>query len=171
MSQNDEEMELSETEEQTDLKLVPVSESIRYRRRAQSAEKRNQQLAEQLSHKEAQVSELAGELEGVRLEQKLISKLYQAGVRDLEAAMLLAKVRISGDDKKDLDACIEQLKKEKGYLFGNQSSQDKALQRSAGAKEKGMSNQTVLEQAAKRAATTGGRRDLQEYLKLRRRLI
>lgn len=172
MSQNDEGLGLSgaeEQQEQVDMKLVPVSESIRYRRRAQSAEKKNQELTEQLSQKEAELSELSGELESARLDQKLIGKLFHAGVHDLEAALLLAKARIGGDGKSDLDSSIEQLRKEKSYLFGNQSTSSVALQRSSGAKEKGVNNQTVLERAAKRAATTGDRKDLQEYLKLRRR--
>jgi len=172
MSQIDEGMEMSGADEQQeDLKLVPVSESIRYRRRAQSAEKKSKELSEQLCAKEAQLSELTGELERARLEQKLACKLYQAGVRDLEAAILLAKSRIDGESREDIDGCIEQLKKEKSYLFTNQQNQPLTLQKSTGAKERGLNNQTILERTAKRAATTGNRKDLQEYLKMRRRYL
>ena len=43
---------------------------------------------------------------------------------------------------------------------------DQILQKTAGARDRAASGQGVLERAAKRAATTGNRGDLQEYLKL-----
>jgi hypothetical protein len=69
-----------------------------------------------------------------------------------------------------VDGVIEQLKKEKQYLFSGIVTAKKT----AGAKESaydGTNKQTVLERAAKRAATTGTRTDLQEYLKLRRNFL
>ena len=41
------------------LKLVPVAESIRYRKRAQSAEKKIEALAEELAEVKARASEMA----------------------------------------------------------------------------------------------------------------
>ena len=154
-------------------KLVPVAESIRYRKRAQSAEKKVEDLTEQLAQAKLQVTKISEQLGDIEAEQKLTCKLAAAGSVDLETAVLLAKARMEGQKQADLDCVIEQLKKEKQYLFGG-SSATITTKKTAGAKESsygGTNNQTVLERAAKKAATTGNRTDLQEYLKLRRNFL
>jgi hypothetical protein len=109
-------------------------------------------------------------LNSIGLEQKLTHKLAAAGAVDLEATLLIAKARIEGRDEADLDGVIEQLKKEKQYLFGGTGAAATA-KKTAGAKDRMQNSQTILERAAKKAATTGSRTDLQEYLKLRRSFI
>ena len=154
-------------------KFVPVAESIRYRKRAQSAEKKVEDLTEQLAHTKSQLTKISGQLSDIQAEQELRSKLFAAGSIDLETAVLLTKARMEGKEQADLDGVIEQLKKEKQYLFAGASA-TATIKKTAGAKEtafSGSSNQTVLEKAAKRAATTGNRTDLQEYLKLRRNFL
>jgi hypothetical protein len=154
-------------------KLVPVAESIRYRKRAQSAEKKVEDLTEQLAQAKSQVTKISERLSDIEAEQKLTSKLAAAGSVDLETAVLLAKARMEGQTNADLDSVVEQLKKEKQYLFGGTTATVTA-KKTAGAKESaygGTNNQTVLERAAKKAATTGNRTDLQEYLKLRRNFL
>ncbi len=152
------------------MKLVPVAESIRYRKRAQSAEKKVEDLTEQLAQAKSQATKISERLSDIEVEQKLTSKLAAAGSVDLETAVLLARARMEGQTQADLDGVIEQLKKEKQYLFGGVSGAVTA-KKTAGAKERMTNNQTVLERAAKKAATTGNRTDLQEYLKLRRNFI
>ncbi len=155
------------------MKLVPVVESIRYRKRAQSAEKKVEALTEQLAEAKSQVTTMSEQLSNIQVEQKLTRKLAAAGTVDLETAVLLAKARMQDQTEADLDGVIEQLKKEKQYLFAGVSGSVTA-KKTAGAKESaygGTNNQTVLERAAKKAATTGNRTDLQEYLKLRRNFL
>ncbi len=155
------------------MKLVPVAESIRYRKRAQSAEKKVEALIEQLAEAKSQVTTMSEQLSNIQAEQKLTRKLVAAGTVDLETAVLLAKVRMQDQTEADLDGVIEQLKKEKQYLFGGVSGAV-TVKKTAGAKEStygGTNNQTTLERAAKKAATTGNRTDLQEYLKLRRNFL
>lgn len=183
MSQTDtEETILSETaEEQAEVegqKLVPVAESIRYRKRAQSAEKKIEILAEQLAQAKSQAAQAAEKLNTVRSEQKLMRKLAAAGAVDVETAVLLAKARMEdrdGDGQADLDGVVEQLKKEKQYLFaGSLKADDKTsmtARKTAGVKDRTANGQTVVERAARKAATTGNRADLQEYLKLRRNFL
>jgi len=165
---------LSETEaghsEGDGLKLVPVAESIRYRKRAQSAEKKVEALAEQLAQTKSQASEMAEQLSIIRMEQELTHKLAAAGAIDLETSVLIAKAKVGGEREADLDGVIEQLKKEKQYLFGGTRAAATA-KKTAGAKDRMQNSQTVLERAAKKAATTGNRTDLHEYLKLRRNFI
>jgi hypothetical protein len=152
------------------MKLVPVAESIRYRKRAQSAEKKLEVLTEQLAEANAQTTRMSEQLSDIQTEQKLMRKLTAAGTVDLETAVLIAKARMQGQTEADLDGVIEQLRKEKQYLFGGTSGAVTA-KKTAGAKERMPNNQTILERVAKKAATTGNRADLQEYLKLRRNFI
>ena len=152
------------------MKLVPVAESIRYRKRAHSAEKKIEVLTEQLAQAQTQTAELSGQLGETQAEHKLMRKLAAAGTVDLEAAVLIAKAMIQDQDQADLDSVIEQLKKEKRYLFGSADGV-MAATKIAGAKQRQTNNQTILERAAKKAATTGNRADLQEYLKLRRNYL
>jgi len=175
MSQTDEEdVILSETatgqSDGDNLKLVPVTESIRYRKRAQSAEKRSEILAEQLARAKSESTEMAEQLRNVQVEQELTRKLVAAGTVDLEAAVLLAKAKLEARDDGDLESVIEEMQKEKQYLFAG-SSAVKTSQRTAGAKDRIQNSQAILERAAKKAATTGNRTDLQEYLKLRRNFV
>ncbi len=152
------------------LKLVPLSETIRYRKRAQGAEKKIEDLAEQLAEAKAEAKTTAEQLRKVQVEQKLVNKLAAAGTVDLETAMLIAKARMEGEAEADIDSVIKQLRKEKQYLFSTPNGIVTA-KKTAGAKERIEGSQTVLERAAKRAATTGSRIDLQEYLKLRRNFV
>ncbi len=160
---------LSETEERTsieELKLVPVAESIRYRKRAQSAEKQVEALAEQLAETKSQAARMTEELDSIREEQRIVRKLAGCGAVDLEAAVLIAKAKLAGEPDADLDGVIEELRREKQYLFAESSRA--CAPKTSGVRERVQGNQAALERAAKRAATTGNRADLQEYLKLRR---
>jgi hypothetical protein len=165
---------LSETEAGQDdsqsRKLVPVAESIRYRKRAQSAEKQIEDLAEQLTKAKLQASEMAKKLSSIQIEQKLTHELAAAGAIDIETAVLIAKARIGDETEADLDGIIGQLKKEKQYLFSGASAAA-TIKKTAGAKDRMQNSQITLERAAKKAATTGNRTDLHEYLKLRRSFV
>jgi uncharacterized protein YhaN len=165
---------LSEAEaghsEGDNLKLVPVAESIRYRKRAQSAERKVEALAEQLAQAEARASEMAARLKAIHIEGDLTRKLAAAGVVDLETAVLIAKTKAEGEKEADMDGVIEQLKREKQYLF-TEPFTSAAPKKTAGVKDRIQRDQTILEKAAKRAAMTGSRTDLQEYLKMRRNFV
>ncbi len=162
----------AEQAEGEDRKLVPVAESIRYRRRAQSAERKVEVLADQLSQLKSQTAKMAEQLGDIQLERELMRKLAAAGAVDLEAAVLIAKTRLAGQEEADLNGCVERLRKEKRYLFGEKFlTSSTATQKTAGAKGHQRTAQTVLEKVAKRAATTGNRTDLQDYLKLRRNFL
>ena len=151
-------------------RLVPVAESIRYRKRAQSAEKKIESLTEQLAQANSQTAELSEQLSDIQIEQKLTRHLAAAGAVDLETAVLITRARMQDKDDADVTGVIEQLKKEKQYLFVS-SNPGVTPTKTAGARDRVTNNQTLLERAAKKAATTGNRTDLHEYLKLRRNFI
>jgi multidrug resistance efflux pump len=151
-------------------RFVPVAESIRYRKRAQSAEKKLEVLTEQLAEAKAQSEKMSEQLDAIQIEQKLTHGLAAAGAVDLETATLIAKARMQNQSEADVDGVIEQLKKEKQYLFGGTGG-SVTPGKTAGAKDRVVNNQTLLERTAKKAATTGNRADLHEYLKLRRNFL
>jgi uncharacterized protein YhaN len=159
-----------ETSENDNAKFVPVAESIRYRKRAQSAEKKIEELTEQLAQAKKQTSKLSEQLSDIQAEHKLTRKLAAAGTTDLETAVLIAKARLHDQEDADLDSVIEQLKNEKQYLFAGNGGVV-TTQKTASAKERTPDTYTILAKAAKKAATTGNRADLQEYLKLRRNYL
>ncbi len=160
----------AQSQEDDGVKLVPVAESIRYRKRAQSAEKKIESLTEQLAQAQQQSEKLSEQLSDVRAEQDLMHKLIFAGAVDVESAVLLAKARMQDKTDSDQDAVIEQLKKEKQYLFEH-TERNVTATKTAGAKERDAGVHTILERAAKKAAATGNRTDLHEYLKLRRNYL
>ena len=159
-------------EEMDNAKFVSVSESIRYHRRAQSAEKRAEELAEELAEARAEAGRLAEELKATHKEQELMSRLAAEGTKDLEAAVLIAKARLSREDKADVAGVVEQLKKEKGYLFCEKEIGGAyAAPRTSPAKEPRQGGAAGIERVARRAAGTGSRADLQEYMRKRRSVL
>jgi hypothetical protein len=160
----------SPREESDNVRLVPLSESIRYRRRAQDAEKRVEELSSQLAEANEEANRLTKELKSTQKEQELMRRLAAEGARDLEAAVLIAKARLAGTDKADLAGIVERLKNEKQYLFVEKASSG-ATVRTSPLKESRQTGATALDRAAKKAAGTGSRADLQEYMKRRRSVI
>ncbi len=161
---------LSGDAETGDEKMVPVGEAIRYRKRAQSAEKSVASLEEQVGELKAKNEQLAGDLGDVRLDHELASKLSAAGVCDVEAAVLIAKARMEGMDGADVDGVIERLREEKGYLFGARERGAIAV-KTAGVKDGVSGGRRVLENRAKAAAVSGSRVDLHEYMRVRRQFV
>lgn len=160
-----------EAEAVNEPRLVPVAESIRYRKRAQAAEKQNEDLLKQLAEIDGKTSEMRDKLGELEFENKLSKKLVAAGTVDLEAAVLMAKVKSEGKAEADMDSVIDQLKREKQYLFDEQRSAGMMSRKTAVVKGRGETGRSVVERAARKAAVSGNRTDLQEYLKLRRNFV
>ena len=70
----------------------------------------------------------------------------------------------------DVDSEVEELKKEKSYLF-DLAEGVVAASKTSGVKDKKSGGLRSLEVAAKRAATSGNRVDVQEYLRVRRQFV
>jgi hypothetical protein len=163
MNQTDEEKNELEQEEKT----VPVSESIRYRRRAQAAEEKAGVLEAELSEAKTKSQEIAAQMEELAIENKLISRLVAAGTSDIETAVLLVKTRIK--DAAEIDAAVAQIAQEKPHLF-TQSSSQTAQSKTASAKDKTAPAASALQRAARRATQNAhSRASLHEYMKLRRK--
>jgi hypothetical protein len=174
MSQIDKEntgLEDQQQEKTDDEKMVPVSESIRYRKRAQRAEQQAQQLSKDYTRLERELNEVKSSFNDAKLDCRLFDKLNSAKAVDIETAALVAKKRLSDSEEKDVESVVEELAKEKPYLFNSKNQTDKGINLTSPAKQKVPDNNGMLESAAKRASDSGDRIDLQEYLRLRRTLL
>ncbi len=143
-------------------KLVPASESIRYRRRAQAAEQEARQLREALDKANASLRDTTDALESVERRQRVDALLIESDVIDLEAARLLTEAAIATMDEADLGEVVDDLRQRKPYLF-KRNETGRAM--SARPRHPGPGT----DDAAELAARTGDRADLLEYLRKRRR--
>lgn len=150
--------------------LVPVGESIRYRKRAQAAEQKLAELDGQLQESNQRSESLSSELEELRMDRKLSESLISAGVNDIETALLVAKQRIEASDGDvDINSIVESLRLEKGFLFEN-AERSLSSMRTLPVRDKNCGRRGVVEKAARSAAGSGSRRDVQEYMRVRRQI-
>ncbi len=145
-------------------RLVPVSESIRYRKRAQVAE---QQLADTKGHlqdTQAELEQVRQTMDKLERRQHIDALLADADAVDLEVARLLTEMAVEMMDEPDVKLAIEDLRRHKPYLF---------RQRLVGASAMPARGHDTADhqsqQAAEQAAVSGDRRDLLRYLRLRRK--
>ncbi len=163
-------------------RLVPVNEAIKYRRRAQQAETSLQQFEqrlkdtqsqlaerlEQLASAEAQRDELRHQIDTMHVRSSAEGMLRDAGVTDIETAMALLDKR--GAFSEDLDAkqvqqAVDQLLQAKPIL----TTVSPVLPgKTASPRLDGFASDARLAKSAAQAARSGNRRDVAEYLRLRR---
>ncbi|NLH16360.1 MAG: hypothetical protein GX455_07265 [Phycisphaerae bacterium] len=161
---NENQSKIEETQETE--KVVPVSEAIRYRKRAQAAEQQAEELSQTVEQLRREHRQLAEQLQATRNEEELSKRLTAAGVTDIEVGVLLARKRMEEDG--DLDDAIERLRKDKPYLFATGLRQTSAApKKTAGARERTGTSPTIA-QAAQQAAASGRRSDVHEYMRVRR---
>jgi len=142
--------------------VVPVTEAIRYRKRAQAAEQQLEDTSRQLESMQGELEATRTQLSALERRQRIDELLTDADVVDLEAARLLTEVAVGQMDEADLDLAVTDLRRHKPYLF---------RQRPAGASAMPAHPDDAdapAEAAAQRAAATGNLRDLLAYLRLRR---
>ncbi|MEM1027537.1 MAG: hypothetical protein AAGJ38_05595 [Planctomycetota bacterium] len=148
-------------------KLVPVSEAIRYRKRAQTAEQQLTELREQFEQLQNQLDSSQDTITSLERRQKIDALLTDSDAIDLEAARLLTEISVSQMDEPDVGTAVNDLRRQKPYLFRHRAG------RSDSAMAPRLSQTDALpaaqEAAAERAAATGDRRDLLDYLRLRRK--
>lgn len=151
-------------EERLPERMVRVTEAIRYRRRAQAAEKQLEELAGKLREAEAQLAHSRREIGRLERQQKIDRLLAESGAIDLEAARLLTEAAVEGMDEPDVEAAVEDLRRHKPYLFRQRGPLRLAMgpRSPSGWQER-------AEDAAAEARMSGNRRDLLRYLRLRRK--
>lgn len=145
-------------------KLVPVSEAIRYRKRAQAAEQEAGQMREQLTALQSQLDEASKTIDSLERRQRIDALLAESEAIDLDAARLLTERAVMEMDEPDVAEAVEDLRRHKPYLF----------RKRRGATASAMSARVSDEgddaaQAAEQAIASGDRKDLLRYLRLRRK--
>ncbi len=116
-----------------------------------------------------EIARLNEKLSAAEKNQAILTQLVCAGAIDIETAGLLVKARLENTDK-DIAEVIGELKKHKPFLFAEE--QNVAIPVStATVRQKNVSRNAVLQKAASKAAASGNRLDVQEYLRIRRRFI
>lgn len=164
-------------------KLVPVAEAIRYRRRAQQAESQLRELEQKLEGFQSQIQQHGEDLAAVEAQrneahtQLMVTEthlaaqrlLSEAGVVDLETTSTLLAKRL--DFAKEIDpealaSSVEQLLLDKPFL--RQTADPSLPPKTASARPPRAMAAGQLTQAAERATRSGDRRDVAEYLRLKR---
>jgi hypothetical protein len=147
-------------------RLVPVTAARKYRKRAQAAEKRLEEVHVELAEKETLLSMHARDMADLNRSREIDERLLEAETVDLEAARLLTVQALEAMDEPDVEKTISELRRRKPYLFQRRV-------RSTGTQSPHRLNgeahhDTALGQAAHEAGTTGRRANLLRYLRLRR---
>lgn len=146
-------------------KLVPVSESIRYRKRAQTAEQALEQMKSRLHDLSRTLSDNEQTIAALERRQRIDALLSDADAVDLEAARLLTEVAVTQMEDQDVAVAVEDLRRHKPYLFRQRRESAQAM----GLAPNESADGSPLDQAAELAVASGDRRDLLRYLRLRRR--
>lgn len=151
------------TDDGTD-KLVPVTEAIRYRRRAQQAEQRLGDLERELGELRSAYDASQETITALERRERIDALLTESDTVDLEAARLLTEVAVAGMDEPDVAGAVADLRRHKPYLFDRGGV---GLPSAMGPREPEREHDPAAD-AADEARQTGDRRDLLRYLRLRR---
>lgn len=148
-------------------KLVPVTESIRYRRRAQAAEQQLAELRTKFDDARQELDETRRQLDDTERRRRIDQLLVASDAIDLDAARLLTEAAVETMDDADVDAAVAELRRTKPYLFAGSSGTSAAGGGTMSPRPRG-GDRSQVETAAEAAASSGNRRDLLRYLRMRR---
>ncbi|MEM8782065.1 MAG: hypothetical protein AAGE65_04325 [Planctomycetota bacterium] len=143
-------------------RLVPVTESIRYRKRAQLAETQSEALQRRVDELTRALADNEQTIAALERRQRIDAELAKADAVDFDVVRLLTEAAVSAMDEPDVAEAVDDLRRHKPYLF---------RLRGRAARNMGPTPQDLaspLEDAAERAIASGDRRDLLQYLRLRR---
>lgn len=147
-----------------DEKRVPVTEAIRYRKRAQEAEREREELASSLEELRSALDESRSMLIESERRRHVDAALTELRSVDLETARVMLEGSVEGEqDEESIRRAAAELKRKKPFLF-----------RSSGAPTGGSmggrprQGARALETRAREASETGDRKALMRYLRVRR---
>jgi|GEM_PF-241871 len=167
------------TYETESVQLVPVAEAIKYRKRAQAAEQQVEELHQHLQSIEQEKKEAQTHMGQMVVEKEITRQLVRAGVIDLEAGLLLVQSKITKSDgdqlsenigEDEIKGMIETLRNERSYLFCGAISEVSAglAGPTATVRSHGRGGINTLTRLAQQAQHSGSRKDIQEYMRMRR---
>lgn len=160
MDQNDNKPIQSGPEEE---KLVPVGEAIRYRKRAQEAERSAEESGSRINELETSLASAKQELDAMERRHEIDLALMREGAIDLETARLMAELTMESAEEGNTSEAVSKLRQDKPFLFR------KPPQSSGGAMSAKVSQErTETAAAGEHAARNGDRESLLRYLRARR---
>ncbi|MCC7145160.1 MAG: hypothetical protein IT443_01805 [Phycisphaeraceae bacterium] len=145
-------------------RLVPVTEAIRYRKRAQVAEQTLTAAQRDLERQAQELRQVKERLAQVERQGDIDRQLTEAQTIDLEATGVLTQAALAAMAEPDVAAAVEELRRQKPYLF-RQRPRAHATAMPA-QDEFGLTKGVDI--AREQAAQSGHRLDLLRYLRLRR---
>ena len=134
---------------------------------------RHHDADERMSALEAQLAEKDRVIEHLERREQITSLLRDAKAIDLDATRLLTEATIAQMDEPDVEQAVAELRQRKPALFRAARPRPAAQSArgggsSAGASQPPDQSPARADDAARAAALTGRRRDLMDYLRLRR---
>jgi len=148
-----------------DEKRVPVTEAIRYRKRAQEAEREREELASSLEELRSALDESRTMLIESERRRHVDSALTELRSVDLETARVMLEGSIGGEaDEGTIRKAAAELRRKKPFLFRSCATP------SGGSSMGGRPRRGAdpLESHARAATETGDRKALMRYLRVRR---
>jgi alanyl-tRNA synthetase len=141
-----------------------MSEAISERQPPQQADEQPGDMQQHVQSLQGQLEEAQRTIEHLERRQKIDSLLAEAEPIDMEAVRLLTEQAVQQMDAPDVQTAVAELRQRRPYLF-RQSTSAAGSAMAARMDEEAM---PASERAAEEAASSGDRRDLLRYLRLRR---
>ncbi len=148
-------------------RMSPVSESIRYRRRAQAAERKLEIARRDLRSVESDLEAARAAISAIERRQQIDSLLVESDVLDLEAARLLTEAAVLSMEEEDVEEAVKDLREKRPYLFRETVREGRKVNGGMGVRSRKGGSQG-LRHAAEQASVSGDRGDLLRYLRMRR---
>lgn len=154
-------------------RTVRVDELQDVRERAESAEQRADELEDQVRSLEGELVSAQQQLASLERRAEIDRELSRASAVDLETAGLLAELALHEMDEPDVSAAVAEMRRSKPYLFeGAGSFGGRAGMSGGSAMSVGADAETgtrrVLDSVADQARSSGDRRELLRYLRMKR---
>ena len=147
-------------------RLVPVAEAIRYRKRAQAAETQLTDTKGHLQDLKAELEQAKRAIDQLDRRQQIDVMLADADAVDMEVARLLTEAAVEMMEDADIELAVNDLRRQKPYLFRRNQGSGGAGSMSAHVRTGVVSG---VDQVKQQAKSSGDRRDLLRYLRMKRK--
>ncbi|MCL4197774.1 MAG: hypothetical protein KJZ69_09815 [Phycisphaerales bacterium] len=152
---------------ETGERLVSVSEAIRYRKRAQAAERELAETRARLEEATREAQAAQQRLAQVERRAAIEAGLVESGATDLEAARLLVESALN-EGEADVAAAIENVRRRRPQMFRTNHSAPRHTAAMGPAVQPAVQGERDLDRAAIAARRSGHNADVMHYMNLRR---
>ncbi len=148
-------------------RLVSVSEAIRYRKRAQAAERELAQTKTRLDDATRQAEAAQQRLAQAERRAAIDRGLTESGAADLEAARLLVEAALN-EGEADIAPAIERVRRQRPQMFRTNHAAPRHTAAMGPAVRAAAAGGRDIELAARAARRSGHNADVMHYMNLRR---